>query len=67
MKYINKFITVNPSKKIQKLECEILGIEKYCAFMTSLEGVQYNTSALMARKIECERKIVHIRSSQRIK
>ncbi len=62
MKYVNKFLTVNPERKIEKLQREIIGIERYCAFMTSLEGVQYNTKSLMARKVECEQKIVRIRA-----
>ncbi|MBQ8211362.1 MAG: hypothetical protein IJZ27_02390 [Treponema sp.] len=62
MKYVSKFLSVNPEKKIQKLQNEIISIEHYCAFMTSLEGVHYDTSVLMARKIECERKIVRIKT-----
>ena len=61
MKYVSKFVSVNPEKKIEKLNKEIYAIEQYCAFMTSLDGVQYNASSLMARKVECERKIVRIR------
>ena len=62
MKYVSKFLSVNPEKKIQKLQNEIIGIEHYCAFMTSLEGVHYDTSVLMERKIECKRKIVRIKT-----
>ena len=67
MKYVNRFLAVNPERKIKKLQSEIMGIEYYCAFMTSLEGVKYNTSALMARKLECERKIVRIRAISKTK
>ena len=67
MKYVNKFLAVNPEKKIKKLQSEIVGIESYCAFMTSLEGVKYNTSVLMARKLECERKIVRIKAISKIR
>ena len=60
MKYVSKFVSVNPEKKIEKLNKEIYAIEQYCAFMTSL-NVQYNTSVLMERKMQCEKKIVRIR------
>ena len=63
MKRVNNFITFNPEKKVEKLEQEIIRIEKYCAFMTSLENVQYDTESLIARKLKCERKIIEIKSS----
>ena len=63
MKYVNRFLPVNnPERKIEKLKKEIVSIEKYCAFMTSLEGVKYDTRFMMARKVECEQKIVRIRA-----
>lgn len=64
-KYVSKFVSVMAERKIEKLRDEVDRIEKYCAFMTSLDGVQYNTSALMQRKVECERKIISLENRTR--
>ncbi|MBR1544992.1 MAG: hypothetical protein IJ638_03565 [Alphaproteobacteria bacterium] len=61
MKYVNKLLPANPERKIEKLQAEIFSIEQYCRFMASLEGVEYDTRFLMARKEKCEKKLVHIR------
>ncbi len=65
MKKVTKFISFStPEEKINKLTKEIYSIEKYCEFMLSLNS-DYNASALIERKIKCEKIIVKIKQNQR--
>ena len=60
MNYVNKNLPAKSERKVKKLRKEIYAIERYCAFMTSLEDVQYDASVLLSRKVQCENKIVQI-------